>query len=132
MGLQMINFDILWVHRKIWFLRGGVYKKTIYRGDCLKRSGLGQFADLRGAWQIEVQGWFLGGVDTLMHTMIEQEYMENVYLWRRWILNPVVPCSKQLGGSKFDSAFHPAKVDKMSNRNFTVLSDKKQTASKWL
>ena len=130
MGLHMINFDILAVHRKIWFLRGGVHKKTIYRGDCLKRSGLGQFADLRGACQIERQGCFWGGVDTLMHTMIEQECMENVYLLRRWILNPVVPCSKPLGGSKFDSVFHPAKVDKMSNRNFRVLSDKKQTASK--
>ena len=26
---------------------------------------------------------------------------------RRWIPNPGVPCSKPLGGSKVDSAFHP-------------------------
>ena len=35
---------------------------------------------------------------------------------RRWILNPGVPCSKPLGGSKVDSAFHPFKVDQMSTR----------------
>ena len=28
---------------------------------------------------------------------------------RRWIPNPGVPCSKPLGGSKVDSAFHPSK-----------------------
>ena len=44
-----------------------------------------------------------------------------------------VPCSKPLGGSKVDSAFHPSKVGKMSTRNFWELSDKKQTASsKWV
>ena len=35
---------------------------------------------------------------------------------RRWIPNPGVPCSKPLGGSKVDSAFHPFKVDQMSTR----------------
>ena len=34
-------------------------------------------------------------------------------------------CSKPLGGSKVDSAFHPAKVDKMSTENFWELSGKK-------
>ena len=44
---------------------------------------------------------------------------------RRWIPNPGVPCSKPLGGSKVDSAFHPPEVDKMSTRNFWELSGKK-------
>ena len=44
---------------------------------------------------------------------------------RRWIPNPGVPSSKPLGGSKVDSAFHPAEVDKVSTRNFRGLSGKK-------
>ena len=36
-----------------------------------------------------------------------------------------VPCSKPLGGSRVDSAFHPPEVDKMSTRNFWELSGKK-------
>ena len=32
---------------------------------------------------------------------------------RRWILNPGVPCSKPLSGSKVDSAFHTSEVDKV-------------------
>ena len=36
-----------------------------------------------------------------------------------------VPCSKPLGGSEVDSAFHPSEVDKMSTRNFLELSGKK-------
>ena len=44
---------------------------------------------------------------------------------RRWIPNPGVPCSDQLGGSKVGSAFHPSKVDKMSTRNFWECSGKK-------
>ena len=35
-----------------------------------------------------------------------------------------VPCSKPLGGSKVDSAFHPSEVDKMSTRNIWELSGK--------
>ena len=31
---------------------------------------------------------------------------------KRWIPNPGVPCSKPLGGSKVDSAFHSSEVDK--------------------
>ena len=50
-----------------------------------------------------------------------------------WIPSPGLPCSKPVGGSKVDSAFHSSKVDKMSTRNFRGLSGKKQTASsKWL
>ena len=37
-------------------------------GDCLKREGLGQFADLRWAWQGRGGGG-LEGVDSPMHTM---------------------------------------------------------------
>ena len=44
---------------------------------------------------------------------------------RRWFPKPGVPCSKPLGGSRVDSAFHPLEVDKMSTRNFWELSGKK-------
>ena len=50
----------------------------------------------------------------------------NMTHWLRgWIPNPVVPCSKPLGGSKVNSAFHPSEVDKMSTSNFLELSGKK-------
>ena len=44
---------------------------------------------------------------------IERAWIEDsLYIamaqWLRgWIPNPVVPCSKPLGGSKVDSVFHP-------------------------
>ena len=44
----MKNFNIFGVHQKTQVLGGGVHEKPIYRGGCLKRGGLGQFADLRG------------------------------------------------------------------------------------
>ena len=44
---------------------------------------------------------------------------------RHWIPNPGIPCSKPLGDSKVDSAFHPSEVDKMSTRNFWELNGKK-------
>ena len=44
---------------------------------------------------------------------------------RRWILNPGVPCSKPLGGSKVVAAFHPSEVDKMNTKNFWELTGKK-------
>ena len=47
------------------------------------------------------------------------------YWLSRWYPNPGVPCSKPLGGSKVDSAFHPSEVDKMSTRNSWELSGKK-------
>ena len=34
------------------------------------------------------------------------------YWLRHWIPDPGIPCSKSLGGSKVDSAFHPSEVDK--------------------
>ena len=43
---------------------------------------------------------------------------------RHWIPNPGVLCSKPLGGSKVDSAFHHSEVGKMSTRNIWELSDK--------
>ena len=47
-------------------------------------------------------------------------------LWlMHWIPNQGIPCSKPLGGSKVDSAFHLSEVDKISTRNFWELSDKK-------
>ena len=41
-------------------------------------------------------------------------YGAMAYWFRHWVHNPEVPCSKPLGGSKVDSAFHPFEVDKMS------------------
>ena len=35
------------------------------------------------------------------------------------------PCTKLLGGSKVNSAFHPSKVDKVGTRNFSGLSGNK-------
>ena len=43
------------VHRNIRLL-GGVLKNQYIGGDCLKMGGVGQFVDLRGAWQ-ERGGW---------------------------------------------------------------------------
>ena len=44
---------------------------------------------------------------------------------RHWIVNPGVPCSKPLGGSKVDSASHPSEVGKMSTGNIWELNGKK-------
>ena len=41
---------------------------------------------------------------------------------------PVVPCSRPLGGSKVESAFHPSEVDKVSTRIFWGLSVKSKLA----
>ena len=43
-----------------------------------KKGGLGELADLRGAWQDRERGRsvFEGGVDTPMHAVMEQECME--------------------------------------------------------
>ena len=47
------------------------------------------------------------------------------YTWlSRWIPKLGVPCSKALGGSKVDSAFHPSEVDQVSTTNFWELSGK--------
>ena len=44
---------------------------------------------------------------------------------RCWIPNPGVLCSKPLGSSKVNSAFHPSKVDEMSTKHLWELSGKK-------
>ena len=52
MGLRMKNVNIVGVYRKIRLLRGGVHEKPVYRGEMpIRGGGLGQFADLRGAWR---------------------------------------------------------------------------------
>ena len=61
MVLVVKNVNICGAHWKIWFLEGGLPKK----------GGLGQFADLGGAWQERGGGGFEGGVDTPMHTMVD-------------------------------------------------------------
>ena len=48
---------------------GGVHKKPVERGGLPKKGGLGQFADLRGAWQERGGGVFERGIDAPMHTM---------------------------------------------------------------
>ena len=59
-------------------------------------------------------------IQNLKNTMFFKEQ------WPRcWIANPGVPCSKPLGGSKFDLAFHLYNAYKMSTRNFWKLSGKK-------
>ena len=54
MVLRMRNFNIMGVHWKIQFL-GGV-KKAVYREEFPKKWELGQFVDLRRAWQ-KRGGW---------------------------------------------------------------------------
>ena len=70
MGLRMKNLNILGVHGKIRVLEGRFHEKPIYRGDCLKRGGFEQFADLRGGLARKRGVVFLREVDTPMHTMI--------------------------------------------------------------
>ena len=48
------------VHRKIGFL-GGVHEKPIYRGNCLKKRGFGQFVDLRGSLAKKREGGVSAG-----------------------------------------------------------------------
>ena len=48
-----------------------------------------------------------------------------IFLLNCWIPNLGVPCSKPLGGSKVDSAFHPSEVDEMSTMNILGLTSKK-------
>ena len=59
------------------------------------------------------------------HIYIKRIKNRVVLRLRRWIPNPGVPCSKPLGRSKVNSAFHPPEVDKMSTRNSWELSGKK-------
>ena len=64
MGVEILKMDWIGVHWKIPFL-GGIKKKPISRGDCLKR-WLGQSADLRKG--LAKKGVMFWGGDTLMHT----------------------------------------------------------------
>ena len=82
MVLRMKNFDILGVHWKIQLLvggGGGVHKKPIYRGDCWKGGGgLGQFDNLRGAWQ-EKWGWYFWGGGEGWYPNVHYESVPNAY-----------------------------------------------------
>ena len=69
MGLKMENFNICMFTEKSDFTGRGFTKNRYRGGNCLKRGGLGQFADLRRAWK-ERGGGVFEGVDTLMHTMV--------------------------------------------------------------
>ena len=75
MGLRMKHFNIMEGSLKnpIFRVGGGGregFPKSQYiEGNCLKRK-VGQFPDLRGAWQKKAGTVFeRGGGDTLMHTM---------------------------------------------------------------
>ena len=46
-------------------------------------------------------------------------------VWSNGLVVIGVLCSKPMGGSKVDSAFHPSEVGKMSTRSFWELSGKK-------
>ena len=71
----MKDFNIFGVYWKILFLEGEFTKNQYMGGLPKEGGGLGQFADLRGAWH-ERGGWcFWGRVDTPMHTMQDK----NVY-----------------------------------------------------
>ena len=56
--------------------------KNQYRGSIALKGGLGQFVDLRGAWQERGEGVFeWGEVDTSMHTMkVVQNWKINLFL----------------------------------------------------
>ena len=68
MVLRMENVKILGVHWKIRLL-GRVTKNQYKGGGLPKKMELGQFVDLRGAWEERGSWYFWGGVDTPMHTM---------------------------------------------------------------
>ena len=55
---MMKHFNIMWVHWEIHFKGGvgGFMKKLMYRENCLKRGGGGQFADLRGGGLAKKEG----------------------------------------------------------------------------
>ena len=59
MWLWMKNFLIIGFHWKVRFLGEGYTKNQYIGGSCLKK-GVGQFADLRGAWQKEGDSVFEG------------------------------------------------------------------------
>ena len=74
---------------------GGVHKKPIYRGDCLKRGELGQFADLRELGKKEEGSVFeeeLIPQCTLCHPMLITAFVISVFgpelTGRDWISTP--------------------------------------------
>ena len=69
----MKNFNIFGVHQKTQVLGGGVHEKPIYRGGCLKRGGLGQFADLRGGGLASIRGGVFSRGGNPMQTMSSQK-----------------------------------------------------------
>ena len=80
MGLRMKGFNILEVHWKILFL-GGVHKKPVYRGDCLKREAWTVCRFKGGLGKKERGSVFEEGIDTRMHTMTSFKiYVTALYL----------------------------------------------------
>ena len=56
-------------------------KNQYIGGNCLKRQRLGQFADLRGAWQKEGGVFEGGGVDIPMHAMVYSNLLVFYSFW---------------------------------------------------
>ena len=69
--------------------------------------------------------FFISSSFSFLSILLSFHYFLSAYWSRRWIPNPGVTCSKPLGGSKVDSAFHSSKVDQMSTSSFWELSGKK-------
>ena len=64
------------VHWKIQLSEGGgVHEKPIQRGELPKRGGLGQFVDLRGAWQERGGGVLEGGWYPNAHYEVSQNHL---------------------------------------------------------
>ena len=61
--------------------------------------------------------------------LIPSSLASMAYCLTRWIPSPIprplVPFSKPLNGSKFDSAFYSSEVGRMSTSSFSELSGKK-------
>ena len=70
--------------------------------------------------KVQVHGW-----NTVRTSYAFDESRFDMAFLRRWVPSPGVLCSKPLGGTKVDSAFHFFEVAKMSTRNFWELSGKK-------
>ena len=70
--MELKNFNIFGIYWKIWVLGGRVHENQ-YKGRDYLKTGLGEFADLKGTWQEKRGG---GGVDSPMHTLSGQNNLK--------------------------------------------------------
>ena len=115
---QTCNANILTGFYMTWFPTKGTSTQALESSKDIKFScvfRVGQYCLINKASDI-----------FLFTLLLFKPFYGAVAWWLRcWIPNPRVPCSKPLGGSKVDSAFHPYEVNKMSTRNFWELNGKK-------